>query len=151
MCQVSLMIVGFCVQHTLSFSSVVQRNLLLPTPRDRSIVFENTVFSVARLPLLQWGKNSVCRIFIELWLWIHLEIMWILKCHFDLERENYCKRLIPHCSLCLKHWQTLLLMLTTHFIYTRICFVLQLARQSRKLLSHFNSSQLNTLSFHKGN
>jgi len=59
-----LIIVGFCAQHTLSFSSVVQRMLLLPSPRDRSIVFENTVFSVAKLPLLQWGKNSLCRIYL---------------------------------------------------------------------------------------
>lgn len=40
-------------------------------------------------------------------------------------------------------------MLTTRFIYSHICFVLQFARQSRKLLSHFNSSQLNPLSYHK--
>jgi len=51
-------------EHTLSFSSVVQRKFLLPTLRDRSIVFENTVFSVARLTLLQWGKNSLCRIYL---------------------------------------------------------------------------------------
>jgi len=58
------MIVRFFAEHTLSFSCVVQRKLLLPTPRDRSIVFENTVFSVARLSLLQWGKNSLCRIYL---------------------------------------------------------------------------------------
>jgi hypothetical protein len=45
---------------------------------------------------------------------------------------------------------TTALMLTAHFIYNQMFFVLQLARQSRKLLSHFNSSQLNALSFHKG-
>lgn len=150
MCPVSLMIVGFCAQHTLSFSSVVQRKLLLPTHRDRSIVFENAFRSVVRLPLLQWGKI----LYVEFIYWsMTLNTPWnyvnIKIPLWHREKENFCKRLIPHCSLCLKHWQTLLLI--THFIYSQIYFVLQLARQSRKLLSHFNSAQLNALSFHKGN
>jgi len=58
------MIVRFFAEHTLSFCYVVQRKLLLATPRDRSMVFENTIFSVARLSLLQWGKNSLCRIYL---------------------------------------------------------------------------------------
>jgi len=38
------MIVRFFAEHTLSFSSVVEKKLLPPTLRDRSIVFEKPFF-----------------------------------------------------------------------------------------------------------